>query len=89
MMLFLFFPVLLLIRCYFEGIFMRKKQSSVIGASGAMRMILLMASGWLILQTAPQINGVFLGMVLMMIATISDAVFMALSYVFRKDAYPG
>ncbi len=71
---FLFTPVLFFIRFYVEGILMRRKQPKAIGVAGGIRLTLLFVSGLFILWFLPEINGVNLGMAMMTIAALSDAV---------------
>ncbi|HCY86746.1 MAG TPA: hypothetical protein DHV36_16570 [Desulfobacteraceae bacterium] len=77
---FMFFPVLLLVRFYYEGLFMRLKAPKVLGMAGGVRLGLLVLSGAVLTDLFPGVNGVMLGMVLIIIASASDALFTAVAY---------
>ncbi|MCG8619803.1 MAG: hypothetical protein MI802_26575, partial [Desulfobacterales bacterium] len=77
---FLIFPVLLLIRFYYEGLFMRLKAPKLLGLAGGIRISVLIISGFVLTRMFPGLNGVMLGMVLMTLASASDALFTAAAY---------
>lgn len=80
---FLVFPVFLLVRFYYDGLFMRRKDTTVIGLAGGLRAGILLVSGTLALRWFPGAGGVALGMALMTIVTVSDALFTAAAYEIR------
>ena len=82
-LLFLISPVLLFIRFYYEGLFMRLRDPAALGLAGGLRLGLLIVSGMVMHRYFPGINGVMLGMVLITIATASDALFTFSAYGFR------
>ncbi len=76
----LFFPALLGIRCYFEGLFMRERKPTSIGISGVARIFVLLISGLIINKYYSGLNGVYVGTLLMLFTYVSDMVCMVLAY---------
>ena len=76
----LFFPVLLGIRCYFEGLFMRERKPTAIGISGGVRILVLLSSGWIINRYYAWLDGVSVGVLLMLFTYVSDMTCMMLAY---------
>ena len=76
----LFFPGLLGIRCYFEGLFMRERKPTSIGISGIVRIFVLLTSGLIINKCWSGLNGVYVGTLLMLFTYMSDMTCMVLAY---------
>jgi O-antigen/teichoic acid export membrane protein len=75
-----FFPILLGIRCYFEGLFLREKKPTPIGLSGIARLIVLLVSGVFINKYYSGLNGAQVGTVLMFATYMSDMICMVSAY---------
>ncbi|MCP4020828.1 MAG: hypothetical protein GY729_03200 [Desulfobacteraceae bacterium] len=88
--LLLCFPILLGLRSFFEGLFVKDKKTLAIGLSGFFRLASLLVTGIVIVKYFSGLNGVFVGMLMMLSASISDAVCILIAcYVCRlKDTFP-
>ena len=77
---FIFTPALFLARFFLEGRFMRLKQTRAMGLAGIMRLFIMAGAGLMITSWQSGINGVWLGMTLMTLASVSDAGITALAF---------
>jgi hypothetical protein len=77
-------PLLTAFRSFPEGMFIRDKKTNSIGVAGISRILSIALSGFLLLHLFPEINGVLLGVSLMLVASISDAIILLLALFIRK-----
>ncbi len=73
-------PLLFFIRFFTEGLFMREKHPAAIGLAGVIRLSLLFVSGFFLVRAFPSVDGSFLGMGLMTLVAVSDALFTAFAF---------
>ena len=71
-------PFLLMLRCVQEGVLMQRKITSPIGVTGGIRVLVVLGGGFAAMYGFPELNGVWLGMGLMLAASLSDVIFLAL-----------
>ena len=74
--LLIFIPILISFYSYSQGIFLKEKKPNIIGITGIIRSLSIIISGTLFLVFFPNINGVLLGVWLMIIASLADAISM-------------